>query len=108
MQDHLPSLTHLQFVVLGTLIDDEKPGRFVRAALQHYGVKRSAPAFYQMMARLERDGLVEGWYGQVTTGAQAVTERRYRATPSGLKAWNQTRAFYLRVGAGAKPRVSNA
>ena len=58
----LPTLTHLQFLVLGVLRADEQPGRIVREALASYGVRRSGPAFYQLMARLERARLIEGWY----------------------------------------------
>jgi DNA-binding PadR family transcriptional regulator len=109
MQGRLPQLTHLQFVVIGALSGGEQPGRVVRDALARYGVNRSAPAFYQMMARLERDGLVEGWYGQVAGATQAVTERRYRATPAGAKAWAATSKFYERASAGAaRTRWSDA
>jgi hypothetical protein len=76
----LPRLTHLQFLVLCILLSGEQSGRIIRQAIEDYGIRRSAPAFYQMMARLERDGMVEGWYGQVKVRDQAVTERRYRAT----------------------------
>ncbi|MGE3342026.1 MAG: hypothetical protein AB7L71_01220 [Vicinamibacterales bacterium] len=107
MQDQLPTLTHLQFVILATLAGGELPGRTLRATLGDLGVRRTAPAFYQMMARLERDGLVEGWYEQIDTGQQAHTERRYRATAAGVKACNATRAFYTRAGA-IKPRTSHA
>ena len=62
----LPALTHLQFLVLGVLRANEQPGRVIRQAIATYGVRRSGPAFYQMMARLERDGLIEGWYEQIT------------------------------------------
>ena len=78
----LPRVTHLQFLVLGVLRDGEQPGRLIRDTLAAYGVRRTAPAFYQLMARLARDGLVDGWYEQVTVGDQAVTERRYRLRPA--------------------------
>jgi DNA-binding PadR family transcriptional regulator len=105
----LPRLTHLQFLVLGLLHDREQPGRVVRDALAAHGVKRTAPAFYQLMARLERDGLVEGWYEQVTVNDQAVTERRYRLRPGGRKLWVDARDFYAQVGARAgSPRWSDA
>jgi DNA-binding PadR family transcriptional regulator len=90
----IPRLTHLQFLVLGLLRGGERPGRAIREAIAAHGVKRSAPAFYQLMARLERDRLVDGWYEQVTAGDQAVTERRYRLRPSGAKLWAETRDFY--------------
>ena len=105
----LPSLTHLQFLVLGVLRAEEQSGRAIRQVLAAYGVKRSGPAFYQLMARLERDGLIEGWYEAVVVGDQAVRERRYRITAAGTRAWRQTRAFYETVAAAAaQGRLANA
>ena len=105
----LPDVTHLQFLVLAVLRGGEQPGRVVRDALTAYGVRRSAAAFYQMMARLERDGLVDGYYGLVVVGDQSVTERRYRITPAGTRIWSDTRAFYESVGvASLKQRWSDA
>lgn len=109
MQARLPRLTHLQFLVLGLLRTGEHPGRLVRDTLAAHGVKRTAPAFYQLMARLERDGLVEGWYEQITVGAQAVTERRYRLRPAGSRRWAEARDFYAAIDArGVQPRWSDA
>jgi DNA-binding PadR family transcriptional regulator len=90
----LPSLTHLQYVVLGVLQSAEQPGRVLRQALASYGVRRTGPAFYQLMARMERAGLVEGWYEQVAVGDQAVTERRYRLTREGGRQWADAHRFY--------------
>jgi DNA-binding PadR family transcriptional regulator len=105
----LPAITHLQFLVLGVLQSGEQPGRVIREAIAGFGVRRSSPAFYQMMARLEREGLVEGWYEQITVGDQAFTERRYRVRPAGSKAWTQTRSFYEAVSlAAGRQRWSNA
>jgi len=105
----LPALTHLQFLVLGVLRGEEQPGRTLRDALSGYGIRRTGPAFYQLMARLEKDGLVDGWYEQITVGDQAVTERRYRITPDGKKRWNDARAFYEHVARVAtKLRWSDA
>ena len=104
----LPALTHLQFLVLGVLRSDAQPGRVIREALAGYGVRRTAPAFYQLMARLERAGLVEGWYEQVITGDQAVTERRYRITPDGKRLWTRAESFYADVGRLARMRWSSA
>jgi DNA-binding PadR family transcriptional regulator len=104
----LPRLTHLQFLVLGLLRRGELPGRAIRDAIAAHGVKRSAPAFYQLMARLERDRLVDGWYEQVTAGDQAVTERRYRLRPQGAKLWAEARDFYTTLIAGAGERWSDA
>jgi DNA-binding PadR family transcriptional regulator len=105
----LPTISHLQFLTLGVLLDSDQPGRAIRDAAAAYGFHRTSAAFYQLMARLERDGLVEGWYEQVQVGDQTVTERRYRITRAGARAWAETRAFYEAVALVAEGRgLSNA
>src|SRR5262245_13535685 len=94
----LPNVTHLQFLMLPVLHRGEQPGRALRAAIAGYGIRRTGAAFYQMMARLERDKLITGWYDQIVIGDQAVTERRYRITTAGSKAWTETRGFYENIG----------
>jgi DNA-binding PadR family transcriptional regulator len=97
----LPPLSHLQFLVLGVLLTAEEPGRRIRDVVGSYGVRRTGAAFYQLMARLERDGLLEGWYVPLVVGDQPVRERRYRITSAGAHAWRQTQAFYEAVSAAA-------
>ena len=97
----LPALTHLQFLVLGVLRNEELPGRALRHVLAGYGIRRTGPAFYQLMARLEKDRLIDGWYEQITVGDQAVTERRYRISADGKRRWNEARAFYEHVARSA-------
>ena len=105
----LPVLTHLQYLVLGVLRTEPQPGRTLRKALSMYGIRRTAPAFYQLMARMEKERLVDGWYEQITVGDQAVTERHYRITPDGSRRWNDARAFYDHVArAATKLRWSDA
>ena len=105
----LPVLTHLQFLVLGVLRNDTQPGRTLRQALSAYGIRRTGPAFYQLMARLEKDRLVDGWYEQITVGDQAVTERHYKITAEGSRRWKDARAFYEHVArAATKLRWSDA
>jgi DNA-binding PadR family transcriptional regulator len=105
----VPVFTHLQYLVLGVLRGEPQPGRTLRKALAAYGIRRTGPAFYQLMARLEKERLVDGWYEQVTVGDQAVTERHYRVTGDGTRRWNEARAFYEHVArASAKLRWSDA
>src|SRR5215467_1868251 len=92
---NLPPVTHLQVLVLEALSEDEQTGRDLRDRLASHGIRNSAPAFYQMMARLEETGLVEGWYEQKLVGGQNVKERRYRMTRRGRQALTETRNFYL-------------
>ena len=105
----LPPLSHLQFLALGVILSNEEPGRVIRDVVAEYGVRRTGAAFYQLMARLERDGLIEGWYEPIIVGDQAVRERRYRITAAGTRAWRQTRQFYETVAAAAaQGRLANA
>src|SRR5262245_44623499 len=91
----MPDITHLQFLVLGMLRSAPQHGRLLRKELSRHGVRRSGPAFYQMMARLEESGLVEGEYDQKVISGQIIKERRYTLTSTGTVAWNSTRDFYL-------------
>jgi hypothetical protein len=105
----LPPLSHLQFLALGVILSAEEPGRIIRDVVADFGVRRTGAAFYQLMARLERDGLAEGWYEPVIVGDQSVRERRYRITSAGTRAWRQTRLFYESVAAAAaQGRLANA
>jgi DNA-binding PadR family transcriptional regulator len=90
----LPDLSHLQFQIVGILRGSEQSGQYVRDELARQGIKKSGPGFYQLMARLEDAGFVKGRYEQLLIEGQAVKERRYKVTASGLRAWNATMAFY--------------
>jgi DNA-binding PadR family transcriptional regulator len=104
----MPAITHLQFLVLGLLRGGERPGRYVRRALAKRGVARSAPAFYQMMARLEDSRFVEGTYAQKIVDGQIIKERRYTLTDAGEAAWASTRAFYSEAIAEFDPKARDA
>src|SRR5215204_620855 len=110
----VPAITHLQFLVLGVLRPRARLGRHLRRRLEKHGVRRSAPAFYQMMARLEDAGWVEGSYTQQIVDGQIIKERGYRITATGQKAWTAPRDFYLDTAsraaraAGDRPCVSVA
>src|SRR4051812_12490825 len=100
----IPDLTHLQFLVLGILRAGTHTGRHVRRALARHGVRRTAPAFYQMMARLEDARFVSGEYDQKVVDGQIIKERRYTLTARGQAAWNATRAFYTETIEEYEPR----
>lgn len=90
----LPDLSHLQFIVLAQLLGAERSGRQIRGVLKRYRVRQSGPAFYQMMARMEKAGLAEGWYTQDVVDGQVIKERHYRLTEAGAAAWRECRRFY--------------
>jgi DNA-binding PadR family transcriptional regulator len=90
----LPPLSSLQFSVLTALLAAPRNGRELRRALRERGVRRTLAAFYQLMARLEDAGFVEGWYEQEVIRGQLIKERHYRITAAGTEAWQATRKFY--------------
>ena len=103
---HVPEITHLQFLVLTQLRQGARLGRHLRGRLARHGVRRSAPAFYQMMARLEDAGLVDGDYDQKIIDGQIIKERRYGLTAAGEAAWTATRDFYVESIPGFETAVA--
>jgi len=93
-EDSLPELSHLQFVVLDALGGNKKRGKELRENLAKLGVKKSGPAFYQLMARLEEGKFVRGWYEQEIIDGQIIKERRYQLLANGIKAVNHMKIFY--------------
>jgi DNA-binding PadR family transcriptional regulator len=91
----LPEITHLQYLILATLQDGELAGRALRTLLATAGHGMSGPAFYQLMARLEDAGLVQGRYRQTVVEGQALKERVYTITGQGSRVREETRNFYL-------------
>jgi DNA-binding PadR family transcriptional regulator len=104
----LPDITHLQFLVLMILLDGEKSGREVREELAEHGVKKSGPAFYQIMARLEDDKYVKGWYVEKVIDGQRIKERRYEITSAGVRACEHVRVFMADALRGWKGGLANA
>ena len=93
----LPKLSHLQFLVLGSLLGGELRGREIRERMKEFGVRKSGPAFYQLMARLEDSKLVRGRYEQEIVEGQIIRERCYEILAPGLAAWNESRDFQASV-----------
>ncbi len=93
----IPKLSHLQFLVLGTLRGGPLAGREIRRRLESFGTRTRGPAFYQLMARLEDGGLVEGSYHQDIIDGQIIRERHYRITADGSAAWRDCTEFYVEV-----------
>ena len=93
-KESLPELSHLQFVVLNALGANVKRGKQLRADLAEHGIKKSGPAFYQLMARLEEASFIKGWYEQEIIDGQIIKERHYKLLGLGERALNQTMQFY--------------
>src|SRR5262245_36631242 len=92
--DHLPPLTHLQFLVLDIVGSSQISGKDLRSALAKEGLRKTGPAFYQMMSRLEESKLLEGWYEQQVIEGQILKERWYRILGNGVLAVQATQNFY--------------
>jgi DNA-binding PadR family transcriptional regulator len=105
MSKRLPPIPHLLFLGLPARAAGERTGRDLRALLADYGVRNSAPAFYQMMARLEDGAFVEGAYVSRVINGQHLKERHYELTAAGKRALSATRTFYAnRLAASRRER----
>lgn len=94
MKENLPELSHLQALVLERLGAFRLSGRDLRSELARKGTRKSGPAFYQLMGRLEDAGFVAGEYSQKIIEGQIIKERNYRMTGQGSEALAQTFSFY--------------
>src|SRR6266478_1256552 len=95
MPDNLPELSHLQFAVLDVIGSSTISGKQLRKALSvERNLKKSGPAFYQLMARLEEAKFVQGWYEQEVIEGQIIKERNYKITGNGIRALARSKRFY--------------
>jgi len=95
-----PDLTHLQFVVLDCIGSRSISGRELRDLLAEKGVRKSGPAFYQMMSRMEESKFVLGEYIQKVIDGQTLRERVYTVLGPGARAYDATVRFYRRHTGG--------
>lgn len=72
-------MTTTHVAILRLLAPGERSGRELRRLLAEEGVKLSAPAFYQVMSRMEDEGLVTGWYAERVVEGVVIRERWYRS-----------------------------
>ena len=89
-----PSLSHLQAAVLDSIGASDISGRDLRAALKKRKIKKSGPAFYQLMSRLEDAKFVTGRYEEKMVEGQRIKERKYQMTGEGEKALRESLSFY--------------
>jgi DNA-binding PadR family transcriptional regulator len=94
----IPEISHLQFLVLASLLEGELPGRSLREKLAEEGRRMSGPAFYQFMARLEEAAFADGRYVPKVIDGHTVKERVYSITGSGVHAVKEYRDFALSHG----------
>src|SRR5689334_8534966 len=99
----IPKCTHNQFAVLDLLLERETLwGRDLRAALKAQGYGRTNASFYELMDRLEKAGLVEGWYEERDVLSQLTKERKYQLTGSGRRSREEVALYYAaRIGGHA-------
>jgi DNA-binding PadR family transcriptional regulator len=90
----IPRYSHQQFAVLDALKEGELWGRDLRAALKADGYGSTNASFYELMDRLEKGGLVEGWYEDRDVLGQMFKERKYKLNALGQGAWEEVATYY--------------
>jgi DNA-binding PadR family transcriptional regulator len=90
----LPTVTQLQFVYLDALSDGFLTGEQLRIKLERRGVCRNPIAFYRVMQRLKKNGLVVGRRITYTESERPGPHGIYELTQAGEAMLSETRAFY--------------
>lgn len=80
-----PSLTHLQFAFLFPTWKGELTAKQIQERMKKRGARTVGPMFYQLAARMVRDGLIERVEGDAAA---------YRITKAGLAEVRRSKAFY--------------
>jgi len=86
----LPEITDLQFTILDLIRNGSATGAEIRSGLRDYGDTRSYPAFYQLMGRIEAQGLVDG---KTNTKSHM---RSYTLTKKGKRQYDDKTEFFAR------------
>ena len=71
----IPRASHTQFLVLNALLDGEKWGREVRAALRAENYASTHASFYEMIDRMEQSGVIESWFEERDVEGQKFNEK---------------------------------
>lgn len=92
----LPKVTHLQFLVLDIVArrSEGLPAPELRAGLCVAGEDQQGPKFYQLMRRLEADGLLTSWNQPYIVAGGRISRTCYRVTEKGAAAHRVTLQFY--------------
>ena len=103
-----PDLSRVEMAVLATLIAKDRYGLEIRAELEELGQPLSLAGLYTTLARLEKQGLATGRWGDERIGTRQGARRRYYAiTGAGRRAIKETKAVVTRV-LRAVPNIAHA
>lgn len=90
----IPTITHLQFFLLEAIAVEPRYGETLRRLLRQERHEASEPAFYQLMGRMEKAGLIRSKIVKSWVAAQLIKERVYRLTAAGKRTLCEVREFY--------------
>ncbi|MFC1640166.1 replication-relaxation family protein [Gemmatimonadota bacterium] len=100
----LPTVTQLQFLYLDALSDGFLTGEQLRTKLERCGVCRNPIAFYRVMQRLKKTGLVKGYGITYAEGESPGPHGIYELTQAGEDLLAKTRAFYRKSARDSRRR----
>ena len=94
----VPQMTPLQALVVNILFEGELSSRRIQDEMDFLGVAMKMPLVYRLLGRLEMAEYIYGCYRQYQTpDGRTIRERHYRVSETGLKAWQETVAFYQKM-----------
>lgn len=90
----IPNASHIQFVVLASLFQQEASGTRLREIFSAHGHKPTRVSFYQLMGRLEEQELVTGRIECRRPANVTYKDKIYNITSKGIKSYEECIDFY--------------
>lgn len=90
MRDGEHSGRDLRNKINADLLNETELRRNLTRAYCGWLLTMSAPAFYQMMVRMEQNDEVEGWYKEIAVADTKIKERWYRVKEGGMRRFEES------------------
>lgn len=85
----MTSLTLNDLKILSSVISNDKYGLEIIADVKQAGTHLSLGSLYNALSRLEKEGLVESYWGEATAERGGNRRRYYKITAEGSKTVNE-------------------
>lgn len=87
----IPEISVPQLVAMGMMRKhaEMKPARQLKEELGDYGYVKNGQGFYQMIARLEELGFVDGMYREKVVDGFVIRQRHYALTVEGIRVYDE-------------------
>lgn len=100
MTTKLPTITHLQFLILNIIYHEERSSIEIQNSLFQCGIIMSHPSFHQLLDRMLTAGWVKRRKATASYKNRPCVQSFYTLTRDGGGAHDKTMGFYIRINNG--------